>query len=59
MTAKVICCNCQKDMGTKGGFVRPSGWTGELITSGLCPECIDKQMAEYGLIFSNESQEMK
>ena len=33
-TARVVCCGCQRDMGTKAGFDRPG-----LTTSGLCPAC--------------------
>jgi hypothetical protein len=41
MTARVICCGCQKDMGVKEGFSEPG-----LVTSTLCPECERKAYAE-------------
>ena len=40
-TARVVCCGCQRDMGTKEGFTRPG-----VITSGLCSACEAKVYRE-------------
>ena len=44
MTARVVCCVCQKDMGVKEGFDRPG-----LVSHGLCSKCVNEQMKEYGV----------
>jgi len=50
MTARAVCCGCGTDMGTREGFCPDPDDPGrEIVSHGLCPACIDKQMAELGL----------
>jgi hypothetical protein len=42
MTARVVCCGCQKELGVKEGFSEPG-----LVTSAICPECMRRM---YGVV---------
>ena len=47
MIARVECCRCHRDMGTKEGFERNPGCTEEIVSHGLCAACVDEVMAEW------------
>jgi hypothetical protein len=51
-TGKVICSYCKKDMGEKEGFDREGA-----ISHGICPECLEKEMAKIENYKENDSSE--
>ena len=43
MTARIVCCNCKRDMGTKEVAEVPGL---PAITHGICPDCMVKLYGE-------------
>jgi hypothetical protein len=48
MTARVVCCGCQKEVGTKEGFKEPG-----IVTSTICPECMKRMYGELAVMVLN------
>jgi hypothetical protein len=52
MTARIVCCGCQKALGTKEGFSEPG-----LVTSGLCPGCLSATYRELvGMVLDGKAR---